>query len=248
MSYIRSLIFTAYFALTVFSVGSIGSLAVLINRKNALNVINVWARTVLFGLKYIVGIEIEVRGRENLPADGKFMVASKHLSTLDTIAPFVMLNNPAFVFKKELFKVPIFGWYLGQGGMIPIDRDGGMHALKDMVAKSKVALEDNRPILIFPEGTRKKIGAEPDYKSGVAAIYSMLGVPCVPLALNTGMYWVNSGINKRRGKVVFEFLPPIETGLKRQEFMSRLESDIESKTQKLIEEASWEMSIPKCCQ
>ena len=237
MAFLRSLIYEIYFALAILFVGSIGAIAVLFNQKYALNVVNAWSRAELWGLKYIQGITIEVRGIENL-RDGKVMVAGKHLSTLDTVAPFTMMNTPAFVFKKELFKVPIFGWYLKVSGMIAIDRDGGMAALKGMVAESKVRLEENRPILIFPEGTRQPIGAEPDYKPGVAAIYGMLGVPCVPLALNTGCYWKNKGLVKRPGKVVFEFLEPIEPGLKRQEFMEKLQTAIESGTAKLVAEAS----------
>ena len=237
MAFLRSLIYEIYFALSILVVGSIGAIAVLFDRKYALNVVNIWSRAELWGLKYIQGITIEVRGIENL-RDGKVMVAGKHLSTLDTVAPFTMMNTPAFVFKKELFKVPIFGWYLKVSGMIAIDRDGGMAALKGMVAESKVRIEENRPILIFPEGTRQQIGAEPDYKPGVAAIYGMLGVPCVPLALNTGCYWKNKGMVKRPGKVVFEFLEPIEPGLKRQEFMEKLQTAIESGTAKLVEEAS----------
>jgi 1-acyl-sn-glycerol-3-phosphate acyltransferase len=237
MAFLRSLIYDIYFALTILLVGGLGSITVLFNKKHALDVVNVWSRVALWGLKYIQGITVEVRGLENL-RDGKVMVAGKHLSTLDTVAPFTMMNTPAFIFKKELFKVPIFGWYLDVAGMIPIDRDGGMAALKGMVAEAKVRLEENRPILIFPEGTRKPIGAEPDYKPGVAAIYGMLGVPCVPLALNTGYYWKNKGMLKRPGKVVFEFLEPIEPGLKRQEFMHKLETAIETRTAALVAEAS----------
>lgn len=234
---IRSYIYSVWFALSILFVGSIGAIFVAINKKFALKVTEIWAKSELFGLKYIMGIDIEIRGLENLQKAGPCIIAGKHLSTLDTIAPFVMTKYPAFVFKKELFKIPIFGWYLKVAGMIGIDRDGGMAALKGMVAEAKERMSDGRSIVIFPEGTRQTLNATPDYKPGVAAIYGMIGTACVPLALNTGYYWPAHGIKKQSGKVIFEFLEPIEAGLKRQDFMNRLESAIETKTKELIEEA-----------
>lgn len=234
---LRRFIFIIWFAAAILFVGGIGAIFVLFNKKNALCVTNIWSRTTLWGAKYIAKIDIELRGRENLP-QGQFFIAGKHLSTLDTLAPFLFTKTPAFIFKNELFKVPIFGWYLKVAGMIGIDRDGGMAALKSMVANAKERLSEGRPPLIFPEGTRQMLDAVPDYKAGVAAIYGMLGVPCVPLALNTGVYWPAKGFPTHSGKVVFEFLPAIEAGLKRPEFMSRLESSIENKTKELIDEAN----------
>lgn len=232
----RQWLYKIWFVLDTLFVGSIGGLFVVFNKNAARNVMDIWAKTAIWGLNKIAKTEIEFRGLENLPK-GEFMVAGKHLSTLDTLAPFLVLNSPAFVFKKELFKVPVMGWYLKVGGMIGIDRDGGMAALKSMVADATEKLKADRPVLIFPEGTRQQIGAPTEYKPGVAAIYGLLGVPCVPLALNTGLFWPAKGFPTSFGKVVFEFLPPIETGLKRGEFMSRLETAIESKTQELIDEA-----------
>ncbi len=236
LSWWRKQAYKIWFVLETLIVGSIGGLFVIFNRKAARIVMDVWAKSAIWGLEKIAKTTIEFRGLENLP-NGGFMVAGKHLSTLDTLAPFLVLNWPAFVFKKELFKVPVMGWYLDVGGMIGIDRDGGMAALKSMVADATEKLKNNRPVLIYPEGTRQAIGTPPDYKPGVAAIYGLLGVPCVPMALNTGLYWPAKGFPTHYGKVVFEFLPAIETGLKRAEFMSRLETAIETKTNELINEA-----------
>lgn len=233
---IRSILFEIWFLGAILFVGGIGMIFSLLNPKLALCVVNVWSRTTLFGAKYIMGIEIEIRGHEHL-IDGKIMVAGKHLSTLDTIVPFLALKNPAFIFKNELFKMPIFGWYLKSSGMIGIARDGAASALKGMIKDANTRLDEGRPILIFPEGTRKELQEETDYKPGVAAIYGLLGVPCIPLALNTGVHWPAHGLLKSSGKVIFEFLPPIAPGLKRQEFMERLETAIESKTKELIDEA-----------
>lgn len=233
---IRSIIYELWFYLAILVVGGIGMICCLFNKKAAITTVNVWSRTSLWGLRMIMGIKIEVRGKENLLA-GPMLVAGKHLSTLDTLAPFLFMNTPAFIFKKELFKVPIFGWYLKSAGMIGIDRDGGMSALKSMVADAKLRIAEGRPPLIYPEGTRQELDTKPDYKAGVAAIYGMLGVPCVPMALNTGVFWPAKKFIKRPGTVVFEFLPAIEAGLKRQEFMERLETAIEGKTKELVQEA-----------
>lgn len=233
---IRALLFKIWFVLDITIVGGLGAILVFLNRDFATKVSAFWASSTIWGMEKIAGIKVELRGKENLP-DGEFFIAGKHLSTLDTLAPFAFTKTPAFVFKKELFKVPIFGWYLKTAGMIGIDRDGGMAALKSMVANAKERLAEGRPPLIFPEGTRQELDAAPDYKPGVAAIYGMLGVPCVPMALNTGVFWPAKGFPTHSGIVVFEFLPPIEAGLKRQEFMSRLETAIETKTKELINEA-----------
>ncbi|MBN8649690.1 MAG: 1-acyl-sn-glycerol-3-phosphate acyltransferase, partial [Caulobacterales bacterium] len=132
LNFIQKLAFKIWFALAILFVGGFGAIAVFINKKHALCVTNIWARTTLWGAKHIAGLEIELRGKENLP-DGQFFIAGKHLSTLDTLAPFTFTKTPAFIFKNELFKIPIFGWYLKVAGMIGIDRDGGMAALKSMV-------------------------------------------------------------------------------------------------------------------
>ncbi len=234
---IRNFLFKIWFILSIAIIGIIGAPIAAISKKLGLRVSKIWGKTVLFGLKYIRGISLEVKGLENI-ADGKVLVAAKHLSTLDTVAPYIIFDGPCFIFKKELFKIPVFGWYLKQGGHIGIDRDGGMKALKSMVAEARERLEEGRTIIIFPEGTRQELDAAPDYKPGVAAIYGMLNVPCVPLALNTGYYWPAKGFPNKSGIVTFEFGKAIEPGIKRQEFMSALETSIEERTKALIIQAS----------
>jgi 1-acyl-sn-glycerol-3-phosphate acyltransferase len=194
-----------------------------------------WAKVMRFGAKWIAGITYEVRGLEHLP-NGPIMIGAKHQSVLDTIIPTLFTNMPVYVLKQELLNLPIFGWYCRKAGLIAIDRSGHMSALKAMVAQAKERFEQGRPLIIFPEGTRQMIGAEPDYKPGVAAIYMLLGVPCVPLALNTGTSWPAKGFMRYPGKVVFEFLPVIPPGLKRGPFMELLESRIEGASQALLEE------------
>jgi 1-acyl-sn-glycerol-3-phosphate acyltransferase len=150
----------------------------------------------------------------------------------DTLALYLVLNQPAIVLKRELLRIPFYGWFLAKAAAIAIDRGAGASALRKMSNAARRVLDDGRPILIFPEGTRKKPGAMPDYKPGVAGLYALLGVDCVPVALNSGVYW--TGFLKRPGTIVLEFLEPIGPGLKRDAFMAQLQKRIETATAALL--------------
>jgi 1-acyl-sn-glycerol-3-phosphate acyltransferase len=233
MTLIRSLIFLVWLWGAVLIVGGLGTPWVLLTAEGGTTVMRIWARVVLFGARWICGIKYEVRGLENLP-EGPVMIASKHQSMMDTIAPTLFTKRPVYVMKQELLNLPIFGWYCKRAGLIAIDRGGQMAALKNMIAQAKERFADGRPLIIFPEGTRMALGAEPDYKPGVAGIYTLLGVPCVPMALNTGVIWPAKGILCYPGTVVFEFLPVIPAGLKRAEFMATLQTRIETASNELL--------------
>jgi 1-acyl-sn-glycerol-3-phosphate acyltransferase len=161
------------------------------------------------------------------------LVAAKHLSMLDTIIPFLVFPDVAIVLKTELLKWPVFGWYCQRAGMIPVDRSAQASALRRMLREARVQSEKGRAVFIFPEGTRQEIGAPPNYKSGVAALYGTLGLPCIPVAMSTGLYWPQ-GITRRPGVAVVEFLPPIPPGLSREVFMAQLEASIEGASNRLL--------------
>lgn len=193
-----------------------------------------WCRGQLWGLRTIAGLSYEVRG--NPPARG-VLVASKHMSMWDTLALFLLLEDVAIVLKRELLLVPFYGWYAFKLRFIFIDRQGRASALRKMIAQARAAMQRRETILIFPEGTRKKPGAIPDYKPGIAALYDQLGVSCVPAALNSGLFWTGpSGFLKQPGKIIVEFLDPIPPGLRRKEFMDVLQARIETATQRLVAE------------
>jgi 1-acyl-sn-glycerol-3-phosphate acyltransferase len=154
------------------------------------------------------------------------------MSMWDTLALYLVLDAPAIVLKRELLRIPFYGWFLWKATAIAIDRAGGASALRKMSSTARQVLDQGRPILIFPEGTRKKPGAAPDYKPGVAGLYTLLGVDCVPVALNSGAYW--TGFLKRPGTIVLEFLEPIGPGLKREAFMGLLEHRIEIATAAIL--------------
>ena len=229
MIWLRSALFLLWF-LAVTIVLSLVFLPVLVLPRGATQwLARVWSRVTFFGLKWIAGIDWEIRGtRPTTPV----LVAAKHMSMWDTLALWLALDAPAIVLKRELLRIPFYGWFLWKGAAISIDRSAGAGALRKMSEQAKAALADGRPVLIFPEGTRKAPGAAPDYKPGVAGLYGQLGVACVPVALNSGVYW--KGFRKYPGTIVLEFLPPIPPGLKRAEFMSRLETSIETATAVLL--------------
>jgi 1-acyl-sn-glycerol-3-phosphate acyltransferase len=182
-------------------------------------------------------VRYEVRGIENLPP-GPFIIASKHQSAWDTLIYNKLFPDCAYVLKRELFWFPFFGWFLWRVGMVGIDRSGGAKTLKLLVRGVRDRLAEGRTIIIFPQGTRTAPGAERKYLPGVSAIYAQSGVPVVPVALNSGMFWPRRRFIKRSGTIVLEILPPIAPGLDRRSFDRTLRERIEPATRKLEAEAA----------
>ena len=199
-----------------------------------------WARTNLVLLR-VAGIDYEVRGRDKIP-QGPLLIAAKHQSAWETFALLTLFDNPVFVIKRELQWIPIFGWLTIKGRMVPIDRSKGTKALAAMTERARIELADNRQLIIFPEGTRRPAGAEPRYKHGVAHLYVAEGVPCIPIALNSGLFWPRRSIRRIPGTVVVEILDPIQPGLDKDEFFERLQDAVETTTARLIEQGRREIA------
>jgi 1-acyl-sn-glycerol-3-phosphate acyltransferase len=195
-----------------------------------------WSRVTLWLLRVTIGLTHELRGREHLPA-GPALIAMKHQSAWDTFAVPLLFPLAAMVIKRELGYVPFYGWYALKAGMIPIDRKGGAKTLRAMVATCKEALAQDRSVQIFPEGTRSAVGATVHYQPGVAALYSALDVPVVPVALNSGLFWGRRAFTKRPGKVIVEILPAIAPGGDRRAMLAELEEQIEQATARLVAES-----------
>ncbi|WP_269514816.1 lysophospholipid acyltransferase family protein [Brevundimonas subvibrioides] len=231
---LRSLVFVAwlYLSLALFAVGM--SPALILPHRFALGVVKAWARFVLFGLRWIAGVRVEFRGLEHRPI-GRALVACKHQGMLDIIIPFVVLDDPCIITKKELMILPFFGWFAWKTKMISVDRSAASRALRDMVKQARDRVAEGRQIWIFPEGTRAPVGSVPDYKPGVAALYRDIGSPCWPVATNAGVHWPAHGFRRYPGTVVYEFLPPIEADLKRAVFMAELERRIETASNALLD-------------
>lgn len=235
MNFIRSLLFSLWLYLTIVLCAVGLSPALLMPHRYAMGVIRIWARLVLFGLRWITGIKVEVRGLEYRPTGGT-LVAAKHQSMLDVVVPFTVLNDPCFVLKKELMSLPFFGWFAWKTKMIPVDREAHAKALKDMVQHTRERLTADRQIMIFPEGTRTQPGVEGQYKPGVAAIYRDVDSACHLIATNSGQHWPAKGIvGFKPGTVVFQFLPPVQAGLKRGEMMKLMQDRIETASIALLQ-------------
>jgi 1-acyl-sn-glycerol-3-phosphate acyltransferase len=222
----RSLLFQIWFWLYTIPMNLVWLPSLVLPRPFIRTGLEWWCGLTMWGLRVFAGVRYEVRGRENI-------LASKHQSMWETIAYNVILKDPAVIIKRELASLPFYGWYAVKQESIFVDREAHASALKQMVADAKKRLADGRPVVIFPEGTRKLPGEAPDYKPGVAALYNQLGVPCVPVALNSGRHWLKSGPWRKPGVIVVEFLPAIPPGLKRPEFMRQLQETTEAATAKL---------------
>jgi 1-acyl-sn-glycerol-3-phosphate acyltransferase len=233
MILLRSIVFVVWFYLTMAFWGLVYMPGVALGRdKYIWRAMRSWAKSTIWGLRWIVGVTISFEGLEHAPKSAA-LIASKHQATLDTVLPAMFLHEPVFVVKKELIGMPVFGFYM-KNGMIPVDRDAHAKALKDMLRAARKVIAKGRQIVIYPEGTRQELDAPPDYKPGIAALYKDLALPVTPIALNTGLVWKPSGIIRRPGHVTVKVLPPIPAGLPRDEFMQRLEQIIESECQALL--------------
>ncbi len=230
MTFLRSLLFFCYFAVVSVVMHLAALPTLVLPRLAVVRISQAWSRAIFWGLKWIACCDFEVRGE--IPK-GAVLVAAKHMSMWDTLALYMLLDDVCVVIKRELLSIPFYGWYIKRSGVIGIDRAAGASALRLMAGQAKAVVAAGRPIAIFPEGTRVKPGAAPAYKPGVAGLYALTGIPCVPVALNSGQFW--QGFTKRRGTIVIDFLPIIPAGLKRAAFMKALEERIETATNGLIQ-------------
>lgn len=211
--------------------------------KSVGSVVRTWSKLLLDGLRTICGTRYEFRGLENIP-NTPVLIAAKHQAMWETVSMFSAIEHPAFVLKKELIDIPFYGWIAKRYGSIAIDRSAHANALRQLVKDAKDAVAAGRQIIIFPEGTRTRIGEQIEYKPGVAALYKQLNIPCIPVALNSGIYWPR-GSAKRPGTIVMEFLPPIPPGLKRDQFMTELETAIETNSNRLCNDGLRALGLPE---
>jgi 1-acyl-sn-glycerol-3-phosphate acyltransferase len=197
-----------------------------------------YARTSLWLLRAICGVDVMWRGADRIPP-GSCIVACKHQSAWETFALYAILEDPIYVLKRELMWIPLFGWYTWKAGLIPIDRSAGMAALSRMTARAQKALAGPRPrqLVIFPEGTRRAPGAEPSYKPGLVHLYRRAGLPCVPAALNSGLFWPRRSLLRLPGTIIVEFLDPIAPGDDGATFFSHLQEEIENASTRLVQES-----------
>ncbi len=233
---LRSALFNVLFYALLIGMMLIGLPTLLLGHRAVLRLANVWAKGSLWLLRAVCGTRIEFRGRRHIPAE-PCILAAKHQSFLEIIALCSLFPDFTFVLKRELTRIPLFGWYLARSGQIAVDRGRGRAALTDVSRRAADVLNDGRTLFIFPEGTRRPPEAQPEYKSGIAFIYAETGVPCLPVAVNTGLFWPRRSFRRRPGTAIVEFLPVIPAGLPRQVFQARMRDGIEAASRGLMAEA-----------
>jgi 1-acyl-sn-glycerol-3-phosphate acyltransferase len=233
---LRSLIFVAVFYLNTAVFLLLGSPLLLAPRAWAMAGLRAHARASLWWMRVIVGTTVEVRGLDNLP-DGPALIAAKHQSAWDTFALIPLFRDPAMIMKAELGNIPFYGWFSRKFDHILVKRDKAAAALRQMIRQAKDRAASGRDIVVFPEGTRRPPGAAPEYKSGVVALYEGLEKPCVPVALNSGLFWPRGSYLKMPGTILVEILPPIPPGMPRKQFRKELIERIETASERLRREA-----------
>ena len=233
---VRSVIFNVLFYLTLV-VLMVGGLPMVLGGRRAIFALaSVWRFVSVWLLAFVCGLKVEYRGVENIPHGG-VLIAAKHQSFLETFALLKHAPDFAIILKRQLTYIPLFGLYLIVSKQIAIDRSRGRKALQQIAAAAKPVLAAGRQIVIYPEGTRRLPGAPPKYKLGAAALYAETGAPCLPVAVNTGLFWRRRGFMRRPGIAVIEYLPPIAPGLDREAFAARLQEVIEQACARLNAEA-----------
>lgn len=234
---VRSLIYAVVFYITTALFLLLGSWLLLAPRRWAMAGLKLHGRTCVALLDLICRTKLEVRGREHVP-DGPALIVAKHQSAWDTFALIALFADPAVVLKDELKWIPLYGWFCVKFEHILVKREKASAALKALIRDAKDRVAAGRQILIFPEGTRTAPGAPPDYKPGYVALYEALGVPAVPLALNSGLYWPRRSLWRYPGTIVVQLLPAVAPGLPRASFRAHIESTLQDATRRLVTEAA----------
>ena len=227
MIFFRSLFFNIFLYLGIALASLVASLFLFFKDQYVLFLGRFLSHYVIWILKIFLNTKIEFKGLENLRKHEKFFVASAHQSMFETFALQIVINGPIFILKQELIKIPFFGWGLKKIGAIVIVRNTVTKENLNFFDRVKESInKSNRPLLIFPQGTRIKYKEKVPFKKGVGRIYQTLEIPCVPVALNSGKVWPKNSFNKYPGKITISFLNPISPGLEKEKFIERLQTDI----------------------
>lgn len=233
--FIRSAAFNVGFYLSLLVHMALAIPSFFLPRQVLFSLANSWSHSMIWMLRVFCNIHVEYRGLDKIPK-GPLLVAAKHQSAWETIALLPLFRQPLFILKRELTWIPLFGLFLLKAQMIPVNRSAGVRAASKMTALARARVRDDRQLIIFPEGTRRPVGAEPRYKYGVAQVYVDCGVQCLPVALNSGLFWPRRTFLRYPGTIIVEFLDVIPPGLSRTKFLALAREKIETATAKLVEE------------
>lgn len=238
--FIRSTLFNIAFIAVTLVMMLVTLPTTFMPRRVAMHTVRLWVYSVYALERFILNLDYEIRGLEHLPKGRACLVAAKHQSAYETMKLHIIFDDPAIVLKRELLSIPMWGRFLKKIDPIAIDRGNREEAVKSLLAGVENMKGQARPIVIFPQGTRVHYDATADekpYKAGIAKMYASSGLPIVPMALNTGLFWPRGSWTKRPGKIIFEFLPPIAPGIPQEDVMKTLTPQLESTSNALREEA-----------
>lgn len=215
----------------------LGSFYLIGPRRKLIRMMSTWGKVFVWLCRVIAGLKLEIRGQQYL-TKGPMLIAAKHLSAWETIALLGFFDDPCFIMKEELQKIPLLGSYIVHSRQIPLNRKGSAADMKKMLrmAKTEVMADEGRQVIIFPEGTRRAIDAEPVYHAGVSMLYGAMDVPCLPLAHNAGLFWPSGYKPRACGTIIVEILPPIPPGMDRAAFQTEIQTQLESASNRLIAE------------
>ncbi|QUD86908.1 lysophospholipid acyltransferase family protein [Phenylobacterium montanum] len=234
----RSLLFNiAFGVISVFYTLTAAFAALTPGRGLVRRVISLYVKRMVWAMRFYAGIEIEVRGRENLP-QGAFILAPKHASYGDGFSIYAQFDDLAFVTGDHLERFPLMKGVLQKIGAIVVDNCGGPEARAALSRKAADAHKEGRKILIYPEGHLAPVGVRFRYRTGVYYMARDFDMPVVPVASSLGLFWTQENWTKHPGKAVLEFLEPLPMGLEKEEFMARLEAAVEDRTAELVAEAT----------
>lgn len=217
----------------------------LLPRERAMGLVYLFVKTVYALERFVLGLDYEVRGAEHLPPDGAYIVAAKHESAYETMKLHILWPDPAIVLKQELLRIPLWGRFLAMIKPIAIDRGSGKESIAQILEGAQRVKAQNRPMVIFPQGTRvhpDTPATDKPYRIGVARMQEATQLPIIPLALNTGVFWPKHKWRKRGGRVVFEFLPPVPPGGDPKAVIAQIEKTLEENSARLRDEARAKMA------
>jgi 1-acyl-sn-glycerol-3-phosphate acyltransferase len=239
--FLRSLVYNVLFYLLLAFWVIVGLPTLLMPRWGAVLLAQCWARSSIWLMRAVCNTKVEYRGVEKIPK-GPLIVAPKHQSMWETFALLQFFPEPLYILKRELKWIPFFGWYLIKTDMIGVVRGAGGRSLVEMARRAGEEVRRGRQLIIFPEGTRTAVDAPPRYKTGVAQVYVDCGVACLPVALNSGLFWPRRNFMRYPGTLVVEFLDPLPPGLTRDEFIKQVSLVIDQATSRLVEEGRKEQA------
>ncbi len=239
--FLRSLVFNILFYVVLAFWVLLGIPTYLMPRWAILSIAKNWGLSSIWLMRVICNTKVEYRGLEKIP-QGPLIVAAKHQSIWETFALLQFFDQPLYILKRELRWIPLFGWYLVKADMIGVNRSAGGRSLLEMAKAARDEVQRGRQLIIFPEGTRRAVGAEPRYKLGVGQVYADCDVTCLPVALNAGLFWPRRSFMRYPGTIIVEFLDPLPPGLPRGEFIKQVSTAIETATDRIVQEGREEQA------